>query len=138
MTSVLPARMKSDYWVHAAHPNPPNDWTDRSGKWLIFVPFNRLDEKWAIIIAKETELGRLGIAAKAATAKPNALSKNKWVKVICVYTYDSADRHDVMRVRDHLRTLGFVKKLSYKTDQATSEGRYRTQSDTAPISLYYE
>lgn len=137
MTSILPSRTKSDYWVHAAHPNPPHDWTDRSGKWLIFVPFNRLDEKWAIIV-KETESGRLGIAAKAATAKPNELSKNKWVKVLCIYTYDSTDQQDVMRVRDHLRTLGFVKKLSYKTDQATSVGLYRTSGDSAPISLYYE
>lgn len=129
--------MKNDYWVHAVHPNSPHEWTDRSGKWLLFVLLKQLDEKWAII-AKETDLGRLGIAAKSATAKPNELLQNKWVKVICVYTYDSADQQDVMRVRDHLRTLGFVKKLSYKTDQATSEGRYRTQSETTPISLYYE
>lgn len=136
MTS-LPSRMKSDYWVHAIHPNPPHDWTDRSGKWLLFVPLKQLDEKWAII-AKETESGQLGIAAKAATAKPNGLSQNKWVKVICVYTYDSTDQQDVRRVRDHLRRLGFVKKLSYKTDQATSEGRYRASGDSMPVSLYYE
>ena len=137
MTSTLPSQIKSDYWVHTAHPNPTNDWTDRSGKWLIFVPFKQLDERWAVI-AKETEAGRLGIAAKAATAKPNELSKNKWVKVICVYTYDSGDQQDVMRVRNHLRKLGFVKKLPYKTDQSTSEGHYRASGDATRISLFYE
>jgi hypothetical protein len=137
MTSVRPSQVKSEYWVDVANPNPPQDWTDRSGKWLIFVPLKQLDEKWAVI-AKATESGLLGIAAKAATAKPNKLSKNKWIKVICVYTYDSADHLDVKRVRDHLRTLGFEKKLSYKTDQATSEGRYRTSGDSMPISLFYE
>lgn len=136
MTS-LPSQIKSDYWVHAAHPNPPRDWTVRSGKWLLFVPLKQLDEKW-IIIAKETEVGRLGIAAKAATAKSNGLAQNKWVKVICVYTYDSTDQRDVMRVREHLRTLGFVKKIAYKTDQATSEGRYRTSGDSDRVSLFYE
>ena len=137
MISLRPSQIKSDYWVDAANPNPPNDWTDRSGKWLLFVSLKQLDEKWALI-ARETESGRLGIAAKAATAKPNDLSTNKWVKVICVYTYDSADQQDVMKTRAHLRALGFLKKLSYKTDQATSEGRYRTSGDNPPISLYYE
>jgi hypothetical protein len=108
----------------------------RSGKWLIFVPFKQIDEKWAII-ANETEAGRLGIAAKAATAKQNGLAKNKWVKVICVYTYDSANEADVMRVRERLKTLGFIKKLSYKTDQATADGRYRANGDSNPISMYY-
>lgn len=137
MTSVRPSQVKDDYWVDAANPNSPHDWTDRSGKWLIFVPLKQLDEKWAII-ARETESGQLGIAAKAATAKLNDLSKNQWVKVICVYTYDSADQEDVMRIRERLRVLGFSKKLSYKTDQATTEGRYRTSGDSTRISLYYE
>lgn len=137
MISLRPSQIKSDYWVDVVNPNPQHDWTDRSGKWLLFIPLKQLDEKWAII-ARETELGRLGIAAKAATAKPHGLSNNKWVKVICVYTYDSVDQEDVMTVRDHLRALGFIKKLSYKTDQATSEGRYRTSGDSTRISLYYE
>lgn len=134
---MMPSQTKNEYWVHAVHPNPPHSWTDQSGKWLIFVPFNRLDEKWAII-AKETEAGRLGISAKAATAKPNGLSQNKWIKVICVYTYDSTDQQDVMRVREHLRALGFAKKIAYKADQATFEGRYRTSGGTEQVSLFYE
>ena len=40
----LPSKIKNEYWVHAAHPNTPNEWTDYSGKWLVFVPLKQLDE----------------------------------------------------------------------------------------------
>ncbi len=136
MTSLQPSKIRDEYWVHASHPNPPNRWTDRSGKWLIFVPLKQLEEKWELI-AQATEDGQLGIAAKAATSKPNGLAKNKWVKVICVYTYDSSDQADIMRVRDQLRVFGFEKRLSYKTDQVTAGGRY-SSTETGPVSLYFE
>ena len=42
-----------------------------------------------------------------------------------MYTYGSTDKADVMRVRDQLRMLGFIKKLPYKTDQATIARKYR-------------
>lgn len=137
MNYLQPSKIKNDFWVHVENPNPPKQWTEHSGKWLIFTPLVRLDEKWNLI-ARETKLGLLGISAKAATAKPNGLAKNSFIKVICVYTYDSTDKDDVLRVREHLRTLGFIKKLSYKTDHATIEGRYSTSGDSRPISLYYE
>ena len=133
----LPSKTKNEYWVHSAHPASPNDWTEHSGKWLIFVPLKQLDEKWTLI-ANATAAGLLGIEAKAATAKSNGLAQNKWIKVICVYTYDSTDKMDVMRVRDQLRILGFTKKLSYKTDQATIANQYRTSENSKPVSLYYE
>jgi hypothetical protein len=136
MNLEYPSKVRDEYWVHAYHSQPPHDWTERSGKWLIFVPFKKIDEIWQLILA-ETIAGRLGLQAKAATAKPNGLAKNKWVKVICVYTYDSADLEDVRRVRDRLREIGFTKKLSYKTDQTTEAGVYAGDTKT-PVSLYYE
>lgn len=136
MSSRTPSKVRDDYWVYAHHPNPPYDWSERSGKWLIFTSFKTLDQVWKTI-AEETLAGRLGISAKAATAKPNGLGKNPWIKVICVYTYDSSDVQDVMRVRLRLRELGFTKKLSYKTDTATRAGIYSGDSPN-PISLYYE
>ena len=57
--------------------------------------------------------------------------------MICVYTHDATDREDVMRVRERLREIGFTKKLSYKTDQATAAGVYSNNSEK-PISTYYE
>jgi len=133
----LPSKIKNEYWIHAAHPNPPNDWTEHSGKWLIFVPLRQLDEKW-LLISNATASGLLGIESKAATAKSNGLAKNNWVKVICIYTYDSTDKIDVMRVRDQLRILGFTKKLSYKTDQATLAGQYSNSGNPNPVSLFFE
>jgi hypothetical protein len=69
---TLPSKIKNEYWVHATNPNPPNQWTDYSGKWLIFVPLKQLDEKWSLI-ANATAAGLLGIESKAATAKSNSL-----------------------------------------------------------------
>ena len=137
MNPLQPSKIKDEFWVQVDHPKPPQQGTTRSGKWLIFTPFNKLDEKWSVI-ACETEAGRLGISAKATTAKPNGLAKNSFTKVICVYTYDSSDKDDVFRVREGLRKLGFIKKLSYKTDHATAEGRDRLAGDSKPISLYFE
>lgn len=131
-----PSKMRADYWVYAENPSPLRDWTNRSGKWLIFTSFKKLDQVWQLIY-EETVAGRLGLSSKAATSRPNGLAKNPFIKVICVYTYDSSDIDDVMRVRNRLREIGFYKKLSYKTDQATDEGVYAGTSEK-PISLYYE
>jgi len=136
MNVASPSKIRNEYWVHADHPSSPHDWTDRSGKWLIFVPFKKIDEVWRLI-ATETATGRLGLQSKAATAKPNGLAKNPWVKVICVYTYDSSDLADVKRVRDRLSEIGCTKKLSYKTDQATEDGVYASNAKT-PISIFFE
>lgn len=137
MNTLFPSKIKSEFWIQTNHPNPPNQWTERSGKWLIFTPLNKLDEKWALI-SRDTESGKLGIAAKSATGKSNSLAKNSFIKVICVYTYDSADKDDVLKVRERLRFLGFINKLYYKTDQATTQGLYSSNNQSKPISLYYE
>lgn len=136
MSTRSPSKVRDDYWVHAENPSPTDEWTERSGKWLIYTSFKNLDQTWKVIAA-ETAAGRLGISAKAATDKPNGLAKNPWIKVICVYTYDSSDTQDVMRIRLRLREIGFTKKLSYKTDAATQAGVYSGDSSKR-VSLYYE
>lgn len=97
--------------------------TVRSGKWLLFVPNERIDIAWTAI-RNATEAGLLGGSSKVATAKQNPNAVDSRTKVICVYTYDSEDESDVRRVREELRKLGYEAPLSYKTDQATLEGRY--------------
>jgi len=42
-----------------------------------------------------------------------------------------------MRIREELRSLGIVSKISYKTDKATRENQYQIKGSTR-ISLYYE
>jgi hypothetical protein len=108
----------------------------RSGKWLIFVPLDELDDAWAKI-KKATEEGLLGDSSKSATALPNPNAVAPTKQVICVYTYDSEDREDVMRVRQALRDLGFTRPIPYKTDKATLERRYQVRGHQR-ISLYYE
>ena len=85
MTDLNPSKIKNDFWIHVTDTNHPHEWTTRSGKWLLFVHFKKLDSIWKLI-AEETELGRLGIAAKAATAKPNSLAKNPFINgYLCLY-----------------------------------------------------
>ncbi len=79
--SKPPSQIRNDYWVYAENPAPPNQWADRCGKWILFIPWKKLDHVWQVIAA-ETRSGALGISAKAATAKKNGLAKNLWVKVI--------------------------------------------------------
>jgi hypothetical protein len=119
-----PSQVTDDYWVYARRQRGryPKA-TVRSGKWLLFVPNEKIDEAWATI-RRATQEGRLGGSAKAATARPNRLATSPDTKVICVYTYDGDDRDDVGRVLRELRALGFGARLFWKADAATLAGVY--------------
>ena len=91
---------------------------------------------WWEKVKEATENGLLGNHSKVSTARPNPNATDANTKVICVYTYDSDDEEDLMRVRDELEKLGVTWKIPYKTDQKTLEGRYRIRGDTK-ISKYY-
>jgi Bles03-like protein len=97
--------------------------TPKSGKWLVFRDFGHIDAMWAKI-KSATEAGRLGARSKVSTAKPSPLAIDQVNKVVCVYTYDSDDVEDVMRVRKELRGMGVVEKIGYKTDAMTMAGKY--------------
>ena len=131
-----PSQIRDEYWVSATTRRKRVRSTERSGKWLIFVPLGELDAAWAKI-KKATQDGLLGNCSKAATALPNPNAADPTKRVICVYTYDSDDREDVMRVRKALRDLGFTRPMPYKTDKATLEGRYQVYGHQR-ISLFYE
>src|SRR2546426_2837732 len=116
-----PSEVTETYWIRAfrksgSYPKA----TERSGKWLLFVPIEEIDEIWARI-KTATEDGKLGDCSKVATMRPNPNAANPRTKVICVYTYDSEDEADVRRVRQVLRELGFINRLPYKTDADTYE-----------------
>jgi Domain of unknown function (DUF1917) len=119
-----PSQVTDDYWVYAKrrqgrYPRA----TARSGKWLLFIPTEHIDQAWATI-KQATEEGRLGDASKVATAIPNPHETNPHSKVICVYTYDGDDRDDVGRIQRELRALGFAGRLFWKADSATRAGLY--------------
>lgn len=108
----------------------------KSGKWLIFVSIADIDAVWKKI-KLATENGLLGDSSKASTARINPNATKIDMRVICVYSYDHGDRGDVMRIRNELRKIGVVNKISYKTDDATRRGLYEKNGNIR-ISLYYE
>ncbi len=133
-----PSQVTNDYWIYAYRQQGfyPEGTEEGSGKWMVFVPRDKVDSMWHII-AEAVRQGRLGRSAKVATARPNRNAINPNEHVICVYTYNHEDVEDVMRIRATLRELGITWKIPYKTDSATRAGLYQVRGHTR-ISKYYE
>ena len=131
-----PSKTTSVFWISARNKVGKQRRSRNPGKWLIFISKKEIDIIWKNIKGA-TESGLLGESSKVSTAKSNPNSSNEKQGVICVYTYDSEDKTDVMRVREELRKLGIMQKIPYKTDKKTNEGKYIVKGDNA-ISEYYE
>ena len=127
--------MTDGYWVYAQRKKGKYpEHTSHGGKWLIFVGSHNLSRIWnKIKIAVEE--GRLGGLAKASRHGSRVQSSVNGV--ICVYTYDWNDHQDVERIREELRKIGIIRKISYKTDEDTERGVYSVNS-AEKISKYYE
>jgi len=136
-SDAKPSEVIDVYWIYAMRKmgKYPKS-TPRSGKWLIFVDPENVNEVWAKI-KDAVEEGKLGNSAKVSTAKPNPLAGKSDAKVICVYTYDWTDEKDVKRIREELRKLGITNKIPYKADEDTLSGKYRLTGHRR-ISKYYE
>jgi hypothetical protein len=121
---VVPSRTTKMYWIVQDAPDvrPDAIEDELAGKWLIFLPPEKVDEAW-IKVRNATCRSELGISAKVSTAKPNPDSRDN-MKVIYVYTADWRDEADVMRVRERLRELGFTDRLGYKRNIETFKGEY--------------
>lgn len=120
----LPSQVTEIPWLYIKRrcgDYPPA--TPRSGKWLIPLRLEKLDEIWPLV-KQATEEGELGQASMAATGKPSPRAAKSGEKVICVFTYDWTNSEDVRRVRKALRDLGISKKVKYKADEDTRAGRY--------------
>lgn len=117
---IKPSQAVKEPWIYAdrRHKAQYPEYTERSGKWLIFLKRNEADEMW-FKIKSAVEEGKLGSAAKISTNHPASLRFNPNEQVICVYTYDWTDEKDVMRIRRQLRELGVTWKISYKSDEDT-------------------
>jgi len=127
--------MDNDYWTYAQRKNGKYpEHTSRGGKWLIFVGSHNLSRIWSKIKIAVEE-GKLGGLAKVPRHSSRAQSPSSGV--ICVYTYDWKDAQDVKRIREELRKIGIIRKISYKTDEDTERGIYRANS-SEKVSKYYE
>lgn len=137
LQNAKPSEITDVYWIYAIRKKGKYQKpTPRSGKWLIFVDPENVDEVWEKI-KKAVEEGKLGESAKVATAKPKPLAGKSGAKVICVYTYDWTDEKDVKKIREELRKLGITNKIPYKADEDTLSGKYRITGHRR-ISKYYE
>lgn len=121
---VVPSRTTRMYWIVQDAPDVKPDAIedDLAGKWLIFLPPERIDEAW-VLVRDATCRKELGISAKVSTAKPNPDSRDS-MKVIYIYTADWRDEPGVMRVRERLRELGFIDRIGYKRNIETYRGEY--------------
>ncbi len=121
---VIPTKTTQTYWIVQDAPGsaPEAIEDENAGKWLIFQEPDLADEAWKKVRNATVAL-ELGISAKVSTSKPNPESRDNR-KVIYVYTKNWADETDVMRVREALRTLGFIERIGYKRNIETFAGEY--------------
>jgi hypothetical protein len=126
-----PSETDETYWLYAERQKGRyKKSNDHSGKWLIFLPPDKIDAAWEKV-EKLTEDGKLGNSSKVSTKLGN---QNRDF-VICVYTYDWTDKKDCMAIRETLRAAGFTQPLSYKSDEDTLAGKYAGNQE-AKIAKY--
>src|SRR5258708_1037982 len=137
-TPPLPTEVYDDYWIRTErvdtynYPQP----TERCGKWMIYAHVSEVDHVWTTIRSAVIG-GLLGSSAKVATMKPNPNAIKPDEKVICIYTYDSEDTDDVLRILTSLREdLGILHKAFYKEDNATYSRQYSFNTK-GPVSKYW-
>ena len=108
------------------------DFSVLSGKWLVFISSDEVDELWKQIV-KSTLAGTLGTRAKVSPRNWNKLGSKH---LICIYNDDFRSMEDVSRVRDELRRLGVKDRISYKPDIYTYCAIYKGNKWGIPASLY--
>lgn len=123
---ISPMDDTENYWHVATH-DPFFYSSYKSGKWILFVPYNKINDSWDVI-RQSTLNGELGPASKVSTARRNDRQVDATEGVICVYTWDYADTKDLDRVLLRIRELGFTQPIKYKKDSATLEGVYGKNS----------
>lgn len=91
---------------------------------MLFVEPTSVNEIWGTV-ARATVKNELGISAKVAPREQKGSTKDR---LICIYTYDFADRDDIARVLLSLKQLDLVRtgpgrtQIYYKADAYTYLG----------------
>lgn len=90
---------------------------DTVGKWMLFMPHDKVDTAWEKI-AQATVEGRLGCSAKVAPSKELGTKR----ALICVYVSDFSNRKEVKRVLQGVVSLRFFVASGFKLDVYTLLG----------------
>lgn len=112
---------ESASWLYASNNKYHEDSvdSDKVGKWMLFVPRNRVDSVWDQIKA--------GIRGQQLWHAKVSTTNRQSSHAIMVYTKDYTDLADVIRVLDYLESADIKprrKDIRYKTDQQTLSGVY--------------
>lgn len=114
-------------WLWATHRNKNEGERLRSGKWMLFLDSENVDEAWLRIVDLLADR-QLGGCAKVAPVGRKQNNKH----VICIYTNDYENVLEVFSVLHTLRKSGIPAAvdctLNYKTDEATYTAIYSTDS----------
>ena len=145
----MPTEVDTDAWVWAQETDDYIDNLDDryleydldelgSGKWMLFVKTDDLDEIWTKI-RNLTVTDQLGYGAKSATMVPNSNARNSNEKVICVYVSETSDFVEVSSVVWKLVQNNLVppyqKSVRFKTDSATRADQY-VKDTNEPVSAF--
>lgn len=101
-----------------------------SGKWLIYKKTTQIDNLWKDISINCIK-GFLGPSVKVSP-KDNYNKQH----VICVFTKNYLDKENVYKIRDNLKNIGVINKISYKPDIFTYFEIYRNNKWNIKSSIY--
>ncbi len=126
MRNITPSQITDQYWLYSSIRLSFYS-TPCTGKWLIAVPLEQLDETWKKV-EQALLAGRLGPAAKAATAAFNKTQVDYKQKMIVVYVADFEEELKSKKVLKALRSIGIKKRIKFKRDLETLRGKYGVDS----------
>ena len=120
LNRLNPSQVYASYYIYAKnkkkifYPYREDSPFEISGKWLIFqMKGGKLDNVWKEV-KRLTEKGLLVDECKVSAMIKMPDIPNKDVGVICVYTYNSNDKKDLLRVAKRLFNIKGVERLVYK------------------------
>lgn len=126
LNSPLPSKNKLENWLVHYTKNDYQKHNEFGGKWLIFCDDKTVDKTWDKI-KKLQDKNLLGNISKVSTNLNADRYNNSYV--ICIYTYNSNDKEDVLRVRESLSKNGFNTPLKYKRDIETINRVYGSDNE---------
>lgn len=124
---MKPSEDNGTFWHFAWAPYSRFRSSYITGKWMIYVPDNELDEVWSRV---KDAVEQEGIApgAKCSTALVNPRQESHGSKIICVYVDHYKAEEETKEVLTHLRRIGIKGKLKFKRDKETFESVYGKDS----------